>query len=55
VNQREAARRQRVIAETLAGLREIFTTNLHQEMDLRQELEMETLLRLGAHKMELEP
>ena len=47
MNAREAARRQGKIRDTLAGLLEIFTTNLHQEMDPEQEAEMIKLLALG--------
>jgi hypothetical protein len=47
VNQKEAARRQKVIATTLQGLREILTTNLHQEMDPSQEAELFELIYLG--------
>jgi hypothetical protein len=47
VNAREAARRQGKIRDTLAGMLEIFTTNLHQEMNPEQEVEMIKLLALG--------
>lgn len=41
------ARRQGRIRDTLAGLLEIFETNLHQEMDPEQEAELIKLLALG--------
>ena len=47
MNQREADRRQKVIATTLAGMLELFTTNLHQEMDPEQEAETIRLLHLA--------
>ncbi len=47
LNAREAARRSRVIEFTLAGMLEIFTTNLEQEMDPGQEKAMGFALDLG--------
>lgn len=47
MNQREAARRQKLITDTLAGLHEILTTNLRQELDRSQEQELKELLSLG--------
>jgi hypothetical protein len=47
MNQKEAARRQKVIRDTITGMVEIFTTNLHQEMDALQEVQMMQMLDLG--------
>lgn len=47
MNAKEAARRQGRIRDALAGLLEIFETNLHQEMDPQQEAELIKLLALG--------
>ena len=47
MNAKEAARRSRVIEMTLAGMLEIFTTNLEQEMDPGQETAMKFALDLG--------
>lgn len=44
---REAKRRQQMIVDTLFGLKQIFTTNLVQELDPMQEAEMIQLLALG--------
>lgn len=43
----EARRRSKVIEMTLAGMLEIFTTNLEQEMDPGQETAMKYALDLG--------
>lgn len=51
MNQREAARRRRVIEETLMGLAEILNTNLWQELDPDQETILKDLLELGMLKM----
>ena len=47
MNAREASRRQQLIVDTLYGLRQIFTTNLAQELDPIQEAELVRLLNLG--------
>lgn len=54
MNQREAARRQKVIRQTLLGLEEILTTNLLQELAPEEEIRLQDLLELGVHKMEVE-
>ena len=52
MNIREAVRRQKVIVNTLAGLREILTTNLHQQMDPLEEEELTELMDLWREKRE---
>lgn len=52
MNIREAVRRQKLIVNTLAGLREILTTNLHQQMDPLEEEELTELLDLWREKRE---
>jgi hypothetical protein len=54
VNQREAARRQQLIVDTLHGLKLILTTNLIQELDPAQEEALKLLLGMGVLKMEVE-
>jgi hypothetical protein len=46
MNQREAQRRQKVIKEAIAGLREILTTNLRQELDPHQERQLAELMNM---------
>ena len=48
MNQREAARRQQVIRDTIRGLREILTTNLRQELDPHQETELAQLMNMAV-------
>lgn len=47
VNAKEVARRQQAIEDTLAGLQEMFSTNLHMWLDPEQEEEMKKLLIAG--------
>jgi hypothetical protein len=54
MNQREAARRQQLITDTLHGLKVILTTNLIQELDPAQEDTLKLLLGMGVLKMEVE-
>lgn len=54
MNQREAARRQKIIHDTLTGLGEILTTNLLQELNPEQEEVLKKLLGLGVLKMGVE-
>ncbi len=44
MNAKEAARRQKAIKQTLAGLKEMVETSLWLEMDPDQEAQMEKLL-----------
>lgn len=54
MNQKEAARRQKVIATTIVGLHEILTTSLRQELDPDEEQLLKDLIELGVHKLGVE-
>lgn len=46
MNAREANKRRKLVEDTLWGMNQLFTTNLHQELDPEQEME---LVRLLSH------
>lgn len=52
---KEAARRQKVIKQTLAGLTEILESGLLQELDPDEEDLLKTLICIGIHKLGVEP
>ena len=52
---REAARRQKVIKDTLMGLTEILQSGLLQELDPEEEELLKTLICIGIHKFGVEP
>lgn len=52
---KEAARRQKVIKDTLQGLTEILQSGLLQELDPEQEDLLKTLICIGIHKLGVEP
>lgn len=55
MNAKEAARRQKVIKDTLEGLTEILQSGLLQELDPEQEDLLKTLICIGIHKLGVEP
>lgn len=55
MNAKEAARRQKVIKDTLEGLTEILQSGLLQELDPDEEELLRKLICIGFHKLGVEP